>query len=195
MRDIITGVVLIGIGFAFGGSVFLGDFSPMNIVFDASARSSSSAARCESTRTSKRPERPPRCPIGVGGTCTATTEAFDGADSPTGAPRVGGGGLDRMAWPGLERTRGARSHPYGSPGTAPTGWSWNTAARLRRAPITSRLRRTNGKLRAPRRGCEVRGERCDRGDPTHRVPARARIPRAVSLPGCHSGGVARCAAD
>jgi hypothetical protein len=34
MRDIITGVVLIGIGFAFGGSVFLGDFSPMNIVFD-----------------------------------------------------------------------------------------------------------------------------------------------------------------
>ena len=34
MRDIITGVVLIGIGFAFGGSVFLGDLSPMNIVFD-----------------------------------------------------------------------------------------------------------------------------------------------------------------
>ena len=34
MRDIITGAVLIGIGFAFGGSVFLGDFSPFNIFFD-----------------------------------------------------------------------------------------------------------------------------------------------------------------
>lgn len=34
MRDIITGAVLIGIGFAFGGSVFLGDFSLMNIIFD-----------------------------------------------------------------------------------------------------------------------------------------------------------------
>jgi hypothetical protein len=34
MRDIIAGVVLIGIGFAFGGSVFLGDFSPLNIFFD-----------------------------------------------------------------------------------------------------------------------------------------------------------------
>jgi hypothetical protein len=27
MRDIIAGAVLIGIGFAFGGSIFLGDFS------------------------------------------------------------------------------------------------------------------------------------------------------------------------
>lgn len=34
MRDIITGAVLIGIGFAFGGSVFLGDFSPLNLLFD-----------------------------------------------------------------------------------------------------------------------------------------------------------------
>jgi hypothetical protein len=34
MRDIITGVVLIGIGFAFGGSVFLGDFSLWNVLFD-----------------------------------------------------------------------------------------------------------------------------------------------------------------
>jgi hypothetical protein len=34
MRDIITGVVLIGVGFAFGGSVFMGDFSPLNIFFD-----------------------------------------------------------------------------------------------------------------------------------------------------------------
>ena len=34
MRDIIAGVVLIGIGFAFGGSVFLGDFSPLNIFLD-----------------------------------------------------------------------------------------------------------------------------------------------------------------
>lgn len=34
MRDIITGVVLIGIGFAFGGSVFLGNFSLWNLLFD-----------------------------------------------------------------------------------------------------------------------------------------------------------------
>ena len=34
MRDLITGAVLIGIGFAFGGSVFLGDFSLLNIIFD-----------------------------------------------------------------------------------------------------------------------------------------------------------------
>ncbi len=34
MRDIITGVVLIGIGFAFGGSVFLGDFSLWSLLFD-----------------------------------------------------------------------------------------------------------------------------------------------------------------
>ncbi len=34
MRDIITGVVLIGIGFAFGGSVFLGNLDPLNILFD-----------------------------------------------------------------------------------------------------------------------------------------------------------------
>ncbi len=34
MRDIITGVVLIGIGLAMGGSIFLGDFSLMNIFFD-----------------------------------------------------------------------------------------------------------------------------------------------------------------
>jgi hypothetical protein len=34
MRDILTGVVLIAIGFAFGGSVFLGDFSLLNIFFD-----------------------------------------------------------------------------------------------------------------------------------------------------------------
>jgi predicted phage tail protein len=34
VRDIITGAVLIGIGFAFGGSVFLGDFSTLNIIFD-----------------------------------------------------------------------------------------------------------------------------------------------------------------
>lgn len=34
MRDIITGAVLIGIGFAFGGSIFLGDFSLMNLIFD-----------------------------------------------------------------------------------------------------------------------------------------------------------------
>ena len=34
MRDIITGAVLIGIGFAFGGSVFLGDFSITSLIFD-----------------------------------------------------------------------------------------------------------------------------------------------------------------
>lgn len=34
MRDIIAGAVLIGIGLAFGGSIFLGDFSPLNLVFD-----------------------------------------------------------------------------------------------------------------------------------------------------------------
>lgn len=34
MRDIITGVVLIGIGFVLGGSVFLGDFSPSSLIFD-----------------------------------------------------------------------------------------------------------------------------------------------------------------
>lgn len=35
MRDIIAGVVLIGIGLAFGGSVFLGDFDLASIFFDA----------------------------------------------------------------------------------------------------------------------------------------------------------------
>lgn len=34
MRDIITGAALIGIGFLLGGSVFLGDFSVLNIIFD-----------------------------------------------------------------------------------------------------------------------------------------------------------------
>ncbi|NIM49276.1 MAG: hypothetical protein GTN78_19855 [Gemmatimonadales bacterium] len=34
MRDIIAGVVLIAIGLAFGGSVFLGDFSVINFIFD-----------------------------------------------------------------------------------------------------------------------------------------------------------------
>jgi len=34
MRDILAGAVLIGIGFAFGGSVFLGDFSVTSIIFD-----------------------------------------------------------------------------------------------------------------------------------------------------------------
>lgn len=34
MRDIIAGVVLIGIGLAFGGSVFLGDFDLASIFFD-----------------------------------------------------------------------------------------------------------------------------------------------------------------
>ncbi len=34
MRDIIWGSILIGIGFVMGGSVFLGDFSILNIIFD-----------------------------------------------------------------------------------------------------------------------------------------------------------------
>jgi hypothetical protein len=34
VRDIITGAVLIGLGFALGGSVFMGDFSLFNIFFD-----------------------------------------------------------------------------------------------------------------------------------------------------------------
>jgi len=34
MRDIITGVVLIAIGLLMGGSVFLGDFSLLNLIFD-----------------------------------------------------------------------------------------------------------------------------------------------------------------
>ena len=34
MKDIFWGVVLIAIGLAFGGSVFLGDFSPLSIIFD-----------------------------------------------------------------------------------------------------------------------------------------------------------------
>lgn len=34
MRDIVAGAVLIGIGFAFGGSIFLGDFSLINVFFD-----------------------------------------------------------------------------------------------------------------------------------------------------------------
>ena len=34
MRDIITGAVLIGIGLAMGGSIFLGDFSLLNLFFD-----------------------------------------------------------------------------------------------------------------------------------------------------------------
>ena len=34
MRDIISGAVLIAIGFAFGGSIFLGDFSVINLIFD-----------------------------------------------------------------------------------------------------------------------------------------------------------------
>lgn len=34
MRDIIAGAVLIGIGFAFGGSIFLGNFSLFNLFFD-----------------------------------------------------------------------------------------------------------------------------------------------------------------
>jgi hypothetical protein len=34
MRDIIAGAVLIGIGFAFGGSIFLGDFSATSVIFD-----------------------------------------------------------------------------------------------------------------------------------------------------------------
>jgi len=34
MRDILTGAILIGVGFVFGGSVFMGDFSLINIIFD-----------------------------------------------------------------------------------------------------------------------------------------------------------------
>ena len=34
MRDIVAGIVLIGIGLAFGGSVFMGDFSLASIFFD-----------------------------------------------------------------------------------------------------------------------------------------------------------------
>ena len=34
MRDIIAGAILIGIGFAFGGSIFLGDFSISSWIFD-----------------------------------------------------------------------------------------------------------------------------------------------------------------
>ena len=34
MRDIIAGVVLIAIGFVFGGSIFLGDYSITSIIFD-----------------------------------------------------------------------------------------------------------------------------------------------------------------
>jgi len=34
VKDIFWGVVLIAIGLVFGGSVFLGDFSPLSIIFD-----------------------------------------------------------------------------------------------------------------------------------------------------------------
>ena len=34
MRDIIAGLVLIGIGLAMGGSIFTGDFSLFSIIFD-----------------------------------------------------------------------------------------------------------------------------------------------------------------
>lgn len=34
MRDIVTGLLIIAVGFALGGSVFLGDFSLFNIIFD-----------------------------------------------------------------------------------------------------------------------------------------------------------------
>jgi hypothetical protein len=34
MRSIVTGAVLIGIGFVNGSSVFMGDFTPFNLVFD-----------------------------------------------------------------------------------------------------------------------------------------------------------------
>jgi hypothetical protein len=34
MRDIISGLVLIGIGLALGGSIFRGDFSPTSLFFD-----------------------------------------------------------------------------------------------------------------------------------------------------------------
>ena len=35
MQDIFWGAVLIAIGLVFGGSVFLGDFDPISIFFDA----------------------------------------------------------------------------------------------------------------------------------------------------------------
>ena len=35
MRDIVAGVVLIGIGLVRGDSVFFGDFNVLNIIFDA----------------------------------------------------------------------------------------------------------------------------------------------------------------
>lgn len=34
MKDIVTGCIIIGIGLLLGGSVFLGDFSVINIIFD-----------------------------------------------------------------------------------------------------------------------------------------------------------------
>ena len=34
MRDIVAGIVLIGIGFAVNSSVFLGDFNARSIIFD-----------------------------------------------------------------------------------------------------------------------------------------------------------------
>jgi hypothetical protein len=34
LRDLVSGIVLIGIGFLFGGSVFLGDFTVWSIFFD-----------------------------------------------------------------------------------------------------------------------------------------------------------------
>lgn len=34
MSNIITGVVLIAIGLVMGGSIFLGDFTILNIIFD-----------------------------------------------------------------------------------------------------------------------------------------------------------------
>ena len=34
MRDIVSGGILIAIGFLFGGSVFLGDFSIWSVLFD-----------------------------------------------------------------------------------------------------------------------------------------------------------------
>ncbi|MGH7753069.1 MAG: hypothetical protein ACREN5_09650 [Gemmatimonadales bacterium] len=34
MKDIIAGLILIGIGFAFGGSIFLGDVSAPSLIFD-----------------------------------------------------------------------------------------------------------------------------------------------------------------
>lgn len=35
MQDIFWGAVIIGIGLVMGGSVFLGDFDPVSILFDA----------------------------------------------------------------------------------------------------------------------------------------------------------------